>query len=245
MKIIFVRHGDPKRGSFSLTEKGRKEANLLGIFFSGQSIEKIFSAPSVRAKETTKFFLETFSKDNPTMQVEFVEWLNEFKHKILLPDGTEQFAWEMPLDTWCTTGGMLDFANCMDNLIYQSGDIKQHAERIWNGFDEFLIAAGYRRTGSYYSPISEGNKLTFLFVSHFATISVLLAHLLNIPPAVMLHYFWQAPSAFTTLRSEEMERGKVLFRCVGYGETRHLEGHDELKSFYGLKPEVFEHLTED
>ena len=245
MKIIFVRHGDPQRGSFSLTEKGRVEANLLGKFFVGQSIAKIFSAPSVRAKETTNFFLETFAPENPSVQVEFVEWLNEFKHKIFLPDGTEQFAWEMPLDTWCTADGMLNLADCMDNPVYRSGDIKQHAEKIWNGFEEFLNAAGYRRTGNYYSPIAGGNELTFLFISHFATISVLLAHLLNIPPAVMLHYFWQAPSAFTTLRSEEMERGKVIFRCVGYGETRHLEGHDELKSFYGLKREVFAPSAED
>ena len=239
MKIIFIRHGDPMRGSFSLTEKGQTEARLLGKFFCGQSIEKIFSATSVRATETTKFFMETFSKENANVQVEFVDWLGEFKHKISLPDGTEQFAWEMPLDTWCKSDGMLNLNTCMDNPIYLSGDIKQHAEKIWDGFDNFLITAGYQRTGNYYTPIADVNKLTFLFISHFATISVLLSHLLNIPMAVMLHHFWQAPSAFTTLRSEEMERGKVIFRCTGYGETRHLEGHDELKSFYGLKPEIF------
>ncbi len=239
MKIIFVRHGDPRRDSFSLTEKGRNEAHLLGEFFCGQQIEKIFSAPSVRARETTKFFLETFGKENPNVQVEFVEWLNEFKHKILLPDGTEQFAWEMPLDTWCTAEGMLNLATCMENPIYLSGNIKEYAEEIWRGFDSFLSIAGYLREGKYYSPISGGSKSTFIFVSHFATISILLAHLLNISPAVMLHFFWQAPSAFTTLRSEEMERGKIIFRCVGYNETRHLEGHDELKSFYGLKQEIF------
>ena len=238
MKLIFIRHGDPRRDSFSLTEKGKTEARLLGEFFCGQQIEKIFSAPSVRAKETTKFFLETFDKGNANVQVEFVEWLNEFKHKIILPDGTEQFAWEMPLDTWCTDDGMLNLATCMDNSIYLSGNIKEYAEKIWRGCDSFLSTAGYLRTGKYYSPISVGSKSIFIFISHFATISILLAHLLNIPPAVMLHFFWQAPSAFTTLRSEEMERGKVIFRCVGYNETCHLAGHDELKSFYGLKQEI-------
>ena len=51
-------------------------------------------------------------------------------------------------------------------------------------------------------------------------------------------FFWQAPSAFTTLRSEEIERGKVIFRCMGYNETCHLTRHDELKSFYGLKQKI-------
>lgn len=244
MKIILARHADPRKGSFSLTEKGRTEARLLGNFFCGQPIEKIFSAPSVRATETTNFFLETFGKKNPNVPVEFVEWLNEFKHKICLPDGTEQFAWEMPLDTWCTEAGMLNLSTCMDNPIYSSGNIKHHAAEIWRGVDDFLCTAGYQRTGNYYKSLDGGNKRTFLFVSHFATISVVLAHLLNIPPAVMLHHFFQAPSAFTTLQSEETEQGKVIFRCIGYGETRHLEGRDELKSFYGLKREVFNLSTE-
>ena len=234
MRIVFIRHGDPCRESYLLTQKGVEEARLLGKFFRGQNIKKIFSSQSLRAEETIKFFLETFIKDNIPVDVKFVDWLGEFKHKIILPNKTEQFAWEMPLDTWCTNDG-----------IYESGNIEEHAVKIWNEFDKFLSDVGYQRIGNYYILSGVGIRDTFLFVSHFATISVLLAHILNIPLAVMLHFFWQAPSAFTTLRSEEMEQGKVIFRCVGYNETCHLEGHEDLKSFYGLKPEVFDSTWRD
>ena len=240
MRLIFVRHGDPRRENYLLTPKGEEESRLLGEFFRGQDIKEIFSSQSPRARETIKFFFETFCVGESEPTVHFVEWLSEFKHKISLPNGTEQFAWEMPLDFWCTDEGMLNLNTSLDSPIYSSGNIKEHAQKIWDAFDQILCDMGYQRNGHYYRPTTVGNKDTLLFISHFATISVILSHVMNIPLAIMLHFFWQAPSAFTTLRSEEMEAGKVIFRCVGYGETRHLIGHEELKSFYGLKPEIFD-----
>ena len=245
MKLVFVRHGDPCRENYLLTPKGEEESRLLGTFFNGQDIEKIFSSQSPRARETVNFFLKTFCNGNSSVNVQFVDWLSEFKHKVILPSGVEQFAWEMPLDFWCSGEGMLNLETCMDNPIYLSGNIKEHAEKIWFEFDEVLKNTGYCRAGNYYRLLQRGNKDTFLFFSHFATISVLLAHILNIPLSVMLHFFWQAPSAFTTLRSEELEEGKVIFRCIGYNEMRHLEKHSNLKSFYGLKPETFDSAWRD
>jgi len=245
MKLIFVRHGDPCRESYSLNQKGAEESRLLGKFFRGQSIKKIISSKSLRAKETTNFFLENFVNNGSFIDVESVDWLGEFKHKIILLDKTEQFPWEMPLDAWCNNDGMLNLATCMDNPVYESGNIKLEATKIWNELDKFLSESGYSRNEHYYNATVAGNRDTFIFISHFATISVLLSHLLNIPLAVMLHFFWQAPSAFTTLRSEESERGKVIFRCIGYNETPHLIYREDLKSFYGLKPELFDEAWRD
>lgn len=234
MRLIMIRHGDPRRDSFLLTDKGVAQARLLGKYFRERNVDKIISADSIRARETVKFFTETFGEH---IRVEYADWLGEFKHNITLPDGTVQFAWEMPIDFWCNDGGMLEYSRSLDNPIYAS--IKTRVENVWNRMDELLADFGCVRAGHFYRA-EKSNCAACLVFSHFATISVMLSHLLNVPLAVMLHAFWQAPSAFTTVRTEEVERGKVLFRCIGFGQLDHLLGHEELRSFYGLQRETFE-----
>lgn len=242
MILIFIRHGDPRRDSYSLTEKGLTQSRMLGNYFSNKTISKIFSAPSTRARETTTSFLEALGDTSKKVKVDYVEWLNEFKHPIQLPNGNTQFAWEIPLDLWCMNHNMLNLSTCMDQSLYASGNIKKYATEVWNSFDMLMHDVGYDRVGGRYDVI-KGNKDTYLFITHFATISVLLSHILNIPLPVMLHFFWQAPSGFTTLRSEEMEQGKAIFRCVAYNETTHLlsSTNEDVMSFYGLKRECYNH----
>ena len=238
MKLIFIRHGDPCKDSFNLTDKGRIQSYLLGNFFHDKEIKGIFVSTSKRAQETLKFFLEFFNIANTDIFINNVEWLGEFKHEITLPDGSKQFPWEIPLDFWCSSTQMLDLSTCLDNDIYKSGDIKENIQIVWKKLDTFLSKVGYQRSGFYYH-CSNSNKDCYIFISHFATISILLGHLLNIPPNTMLHHFWQGPSGVTTLQSEEVKIGKVLFRCVAYNETMHLPlTNTNLKSFYGLKQEV-------
>ena len=239
MKLIFIRHGDPCKDSFGLTEKGQIQSSLLGGFFNGKIIKGIFVSPSKRAQETLKFFLNYYSLNNKITFIKDIQWLNEFKYEITLPDGSKQFPWEIPLDYWCSSTDMLDLSTCMDNDIYISGDIKERMQLIWGELDRFLSNVGYTRRGNYYHS-NCSNRDCYVFISHFATISIILGHLLNIPPNTMLHHFWQGPSGVTTLQSEEVDFGKVLFRCIGYNETVHLPSlNANFKSLYGLKQEVF------
>lgn len=226
MKLIFIRHGDPCRDTFSISEKGIEEVKLLGNFFTKYKIKEILSATSTRAEETVDHFIQPNNK----IPIKSFKWLNEFKHKIILPNGKEQFPWEIPLDFWCGNKKVL-------NKMYTEGNIMNYAKEIWCELDKFLESKGYSREKARYM-VTHGNEDCFVFITHFATISVILAYLLNIPLVIMLHAFWQAPSAYTTLITEEMEKGKVIFRCVGYGETMHLANNENLMSYYGLQQEV-------
>lgn len=65
----------------------------------------------------------------------------------------------------------------------------------------------------------------------------MLSRLLNISLPIMLNSFWQAPSSYTSLMTEEVEEQKAIFRCIGYGGLEHIKDMEELKSYYGLQKE--------
>lgn len=239
MKILFIRHADPCRESFSITKKGKKEAYLLGLYLKKYKINQLFSGTSKRTMETTSV-IESCCNIN---SIKYESWLNEFKYKVVLPNGKIQFPWEMAIEYWCNDE-MLSFNNCMYTEIYKSGNIKEHAEFIWHKLDLLLDDYGYQRIDNYYK-VKEANNKCIVFVSHFATISVLLSHLLNIPLPIMLNSFWMAPSASTSLITEEVEEKNAIFRCIGYCGLEHLNDMEELKSYYGLQKECYNSILEE
>lgn len=232
MKIIFIRHGDPCYNSYSLTEKGKKEVELLGQMLLKNEISSLYSGSSVRAKETSDILKKIWEK-----KVSYKQWLNEFKHRITADGKDDLYPWEMDLDLWCNNKEMLDYSSCLSSPIYASGNIESFATDIHRNIDLLLEEKGYKRKGNYYE-VTNANKDCIVFVSHFATISVILSHLLNIPLVVMLHSFWMGPSSYTTLVSEEQNKGKAIFRCIGYNNISHLSEREELISYYGLQQEI-------
>ena len=234
MRLLFVRHGDPCKTTYGLTKKGEEEVKLLANYFKeNKIIEKAYTSTAERATETTRIL-----KKYINVNVEEVAWLQEFKYSIVLPNGERQFPWEITPSLWIQNGAMFDFKKCLEDPIYKSGSIKERCVERWDEFDRVLEKYGYKRYLNYYN-VKNANKKTLLFISHFATISVLLSHLLNIPLSIVMHMFWCSPSSYTELRSEEIECGKALFRCITYGNLSHLAGINDLKSFYGLQKEVF------
>lgn len=234
MKLIFVRHGDPSPFSFSITKKGKEEIERLGEYWKEKNISALYSATSVRAKETAEIL--SLKKQ---MEIKYISCLNEFKYKLDLGDGKDHYPWELPLNLWCDEESSFDYKKSLENPIYDRGDIKREALKIQNELDEILNELGYKREEHYYK-VERGNRESIVFVSHFATISVLLSHLLNIPLIVMLHFFWISPSGVVTVVSEEMEKGKAIFRCIAYNDCGHLVGHEELLSCYGRQSEIVE-----
>jgi len=234
MKIIFIRHADPCKDSFSITSKGKEECFLLSKQLKEKGITKLYSGTSLRTSETVTIL----SKECGGIPVEQKEWLNEFKHYIKTGDGEKRLLWEMPTIFWCNDD-MLSLNKCMESAMFESGSIKEAIETINGNLDSLLSMKGYERSGKIYLT-QKGNYDAIVIVSHFATISIMLSHLLNISPLIMLNSFWMAPTSVTTLVSEEIERGKVVFRLIGYNDVDHLSNRDDIKSYYGLQQEVFE-----
>ena len=62
MKLLIIRHGDPDYTIDSLTEKGRKEAELLKDRLEKSDIKDFYCSPLGRARATAEPTLNAFSK---------------------------------------------------------------------------------------------------------------------------------------------------------------------------------------
>ncbi len=52
MKLLIIRHGDPDYEHDSVTEKGKREVELLGQRLAKENITKIYCSPLGRARAT-------------------------------------------------------------------------------------------------------------------------------------------------------------------------------------------------
>lgn len=87
MKLIVIRHGESEadiidviegRADFSLTNKGKHQANLMAKYISSYKINKIYASPLKRAKETA----EILSKE-VKVKIEFLDDLMEFNNGLI------------------------------------------------------------------------------------------------------------------------------------------------------------------
>ena len=234
MKIILVRHGDPCKESYSITEKGVAELECLGRFLKNTEIDKIYSANSLRAKESLSSFLTQYDIYKP--KIEYLDCLNEFKHKIELVDGNVQFPWEIDSKYWKMDQNIYGYKDCFNSIIYKKSDLKQKIGNIEKDIFGILQSYGIELDGNVFQDNLRKEKTIIIF-SHFATISVILSFLLKISLFTILNLFWMAPSSYTTLQSVS-DKTSTYFRLVNYGETTHLYGNDNLRSEYGLFKEI-------
>ena len=81
MKITIIRHAEPDYKNNTLTEKGFKEADILGKYLKDEKIDYIYSSPLPRAK----FTADAIVKYNNTKTYEVFDFLREFKTRVDLP----------------------------------------------------------------------------------------------------------------------------------------------------------------
>ncbi|MEE3419831.1 MAG: histidine phosphatase family protein [Lachnospiraceae bacterium] len=74
MRLLFVRHGDPDYEHDALTEKGRREAELLSRVIPEMGIREVYISPLGRARQTAEIGLQNVTVEKTTT----VPWLMEF-----------------------------------------------------------------------------------------------------------------------------------------------------------------------
>lgn len=81
MRILIVRHADPDYVHDSLTEKGQREADLLGELVPSLEVGDCFVSPMGRARETARRALSRTGKEPKVLP-----WLQEFNNALYLDD---------------------------------------------------------------------------------------------------------------------------------------------------------------
>lgn len=237
MRILIIRHGDPDYTIDSLTEKGKREAELLALRLEKENIDKIYVSPLGRARDTAEYTLR-----KKGMEATVCDWLQEFPIHIRrpeMPDGKKHCIWDwLPAD-WTVRENFYSAEKWTDEPEFKKAGVREEYDRVTKEFDKLLAAHGYEREGKYYRA-ERSNSDTIALFCHFGLECVLLSHLMSISPMPLWHGFCAAPTSVTTIYTEERRQGIASFRACGFGDVSHLYAGGEEPAFSARWCETFD-----
>ncbi|MBQ8446964.1 MAG: histidine phosphatase family protein [Clostridia bacterium] len=240
MRILIIRHGDPDYANDTLTEKGHREAALLAQKLSKEKIDYLYSSPLGRAKHTCDYTARALHKEK---DIVIKDWLAEFGHPpVQLPLGQSTHAWDWLPKNWVDNEDMYHHKNWYKQDFYKEAEMERRVRYVTDGLDELLGKHGYVRDGEIYKT-EQGNHDTIALFCHFGLEMLLLSHLLGFSAIPLWHHFTALTSSVTTIYTEERQKGTVIFRCAGFGDTGHLYAGGEEPSFAARFCEVYEDDT--
>lgn len=232
MRLIIVRHGDPDYVKDSLTEKGRREAELLSDRLSKLDVNAFYCSPLGRAKDTASFTLNKMNRE-----AEELGWLHEFRGKIR--NGVKICnCWDRLPSEWANNRDYYDCDRWYKTKLMRSYNVEKEYKKVCKGIDELLAKHGYKHIGGYYE-VTNSNHDTIVLFCHFGVECVILSHIFSCSPMVLWHNFVALPTSVTTLITEEREEGTAVFRCQQFGDISHLYAGNEEPAFAARFCECF------
>lgn len=239
MRILIIRHGDPDYEIDGLTEKGKKEAELLTKRLVKENITAVYCSTKGRARLTAQPTLD--AKD---MSAEYCEWLREFTYaKIVVPYKEKPCsAWDFPTDFLVKYPELYSIDGWRNADFIKSSDYAMHHDNVIAEFDRLLEKHGYKRNGLIYD-VTDSNRETIAIFCHHGLGSLLLARLLNCSPFTVSQNCCLPTSSVTVFYSEERLQGKAFFRMSHMGDISHLYAGGEPASFAGRFCECFDDET--
>ncbi len=235
MRILIVRHGDPDYEIDGLTEKGKREVQLLADKLEREDMTAIYCSPLGRAQRTIEPTLERLGRS-----MTILPWLHEFsKEEIKLPYlDYKKPAWDL-LPSFMAQHPELYSPTEWRNVDFiKNSKVGAYYDEICTELDALLARHGYERDGVIYRAVKPSHD-TVVLVCHYGVTAVMLSHLFNCSP----YSFWQQavtlPTSVTTIYTEEREEGIASFRCCGIGDVSHLYAGGEPAAFAARFCECF------
>ncbi len=265
MRLIFIRHGDPNYTKDGLTEKGRREAELLAGFLAGEkspyAFDDIYQSPLGRAQMTAACSLTRLGRDAVTLG-----WLQEFPALVdpnLSAGAAAAYAGELKTDPetglyrkrilwdilpsyYGSHPELFDKDAWRTSELVSCSDMVEKYDEVAEAFDRLLAGYGYEKDrnacGIY--RVRESNDRQIAFFCHYGITSVLLSRLWDISPFIPLQFMVTAPTSVTEVVTEEREKGIAIFRAMKIGDVSHLAAAGEEPAFSARFCERFENLDE-
>lgn len=223
MRLVFVRHGEPDYVNHTLTEKGFREAELLGNRLAGWEIDAFFTSPLPRAYLTARSVLDRLGRE-----AEVLDWMKEFYFPLRDPvTGESHCPWDFYPEFWTRQDQLYDRDNWYRHEIFGSlPEYEQAVERLRTGMDALLDSYGFRRDGRCYRfredlPPEDAEKTLVIF-GHLGSDLEAVGYLLGISPLVLQQTVFLPASSLTILNTE-MRRDRIaMFRAQCFGDVTHL-----------------------
>ncbi|WP_242829593.1 histidine phosphatase family protein [Butyrivibrio sp. MB2005] len=208
MRLLFFRHGDPDYEIDGLTDKGKREAELLAKRICAMNIDDIYVSPLGRAKATSEYSIKELQKEAVTC-----DWLREFPalfdaneaddetrrafpNELRIDSETGKYhkriVWDVMPSYYGRHPELFDVNAWRDSEFVKHTDMIEAHDHVVSEFDKLLSKYGYERSGSIYK-VRENNEKVLAFFYHFGITSVLLSHLWGVSPLVTMQFLAMAP----------------------------------------------------
>ena len=219
MLLYIVRHGEPIYETDSLTDRGKLQAEAVGKRMFDAKIDKIFSSPMGRAKETAEPACRLLG-----LEKNIEEWTHEIGDELLtpFPDGKMKSI-TLVQNTYYLENGNIDLPY---DRTYECSGINQSnmepaVKYIEKNGKEFLERLGYREENGVYRILRNNEEKVALFC-HAAFSRAWLSVLLHIPLHIMCSSFQYTHTGVTVVEFQNNENGITAPRCLCYSEVSHL-----------------------
>lgn len=199
MRLIFIRHGDPDYVHDTLTEKGKREAELLAQRVKNWDVSKFYVSPLGRAQLTAEYSMKLRGDTAETLP-----WLREFNGIIPTSDGGHRIPWDMYPTEWADKEIYYDRNNWFKSDYMQTGNVEEQLKWVHEGIDKLLADHGYIHENGMFR-IEKHSDETLVFFCHFGVSMVMIGHILGISTMNMWHGFNMQPTSVTVLGCEERE----------------------------------------
>ncbi|MBQ3517751.1 MAG: histidine phosphatase family protein [Clostridia bacterium] len=233
MLLYIIRHGEPGHDG-ALTELGQKQALAVGERMGKCGIDRIFSSPLLRAKQTAQP-----ACDKLGLEMTIEEWAAEIGDGRLttLPDGSKKSV-SLLQNTLFLTGenANLPFSRAYECDFFNTSGMQEAVSFIEENGNAFLEKLGYKKEGNVYRIVKPSDEKVALFC-HAAFSRAWISVLLHIPVHIMWAGFDYEHSGVTVLEFENNENGITAPTCLRYSDTSHLYAA-ELEPLVHIKKEM-------
>lgn len=227
MLLYIIRHGDPDYETDSLTPRGVLQAEAVGKRLLASGIDRIFSSPLGRARQTAEPACKLLG-----LPCNIEEWAEELVNKVYRPasNGEHESVLSVQNTYYRENGNIdlpyqrafqcqgIDFSYMKDKIFH----VEEHGKT-------FLEKLGYKEENGIYRILKRNEEKVALFC-HAAVSSVWISVLLHIPIHLMWASFSPTHTGVTVIEFKNYENGITAPRCLCFSDTSHLyaEGLDLL-----------------
>jgi len=224
MLLYIVRHGDPDYANDCLTELGKKQADAVAKRLAARGLDKIFSSPMGRARQTAQPTCDLLG-----IPYAVEDWMSEVAawDELSIPNGSGG-------RTWAFHARQNSYYRAAQERLEQSQQAQEWFgvepfpstseaayERIRRCSDDFLGRLGYRREGAVYR-IAEPNDWRVAAFCHQGFGTTWLSHLLAVPPLTFWAGFDMAHTSVTILEFANHADGTTAPKCLCLSDLSHI-----------------------
>ena len=219
MLLYIVRHGEPDYKTDSLTPRGRLQAEAVGKRMQAAGIDRIFSSPMGRAKETAEPSCKLLG-----LEYEIEDWTREIEVaiKTTYPDGKLKSLDGVQNTVLRENGGIeLAYNEAFGCTAINESGMKDCVGYIEKQGNEFLERMGYKAEDGVYRILRPNEEKVALFC-HGGFARTWISVMLRIPIHMMLAGFDYTLAGVTVIELRNNENGVTAPRLLCYSDMSHM-----------------------